>query len=101
MFWLFIVPIAALLLGLAKMPIGYYTFLRIIVCLASVVIAAGVYDQKKEISGGVVLFAIIAILFNPFFPIYLNKEVWSVIDLITAAIFGVFYFTYRQESNNC
>ena len=75
-----------LFLAFAKLPIGYYTFLRIVVTLVSIIIIVA------ELNGGlnfwVILFSFIAIVFNPIFPIYLgHKSIWEVIDIICGIIF--------------
>lgn len=88
MIWLFIIPATFLLIGIADLPIGYYTFLRIVVCLSSSVIAYGCYSREKKINFGAALFGVIALLFNPIIPVYLqNKEIWTVIDIISAISF--------------
>ena len=45
----------------------------------------------KENNGLIVIFSIILIVFNPIFPIRLNRELWLPIDLITAAIYFYHY----------
>ncbi|MGL4332445.1 MAG: DUF6804 family protein [Bacteroidales bacterium] len=42
-----------------------------------------------------VVFILIAILFNPLIPVYLNKELWSFIDLIGAVFFGI--LAYKEK----
>lgn len=99
MFWFFIIPIAVLIIGLFDLPIGYYTFLRIIVCICGFLIAYVFYLQKRVVNGGAVLFSLIAIFFNPIIPIYLNrKSVWTTIDLITAIIFAIAFFYFKQKN---
>ena len=74
---------------------GYYTLLRFIVCAVAVYCAFLAYSQSKEdwtwIFGG------IAVLFNPIIPIYLNRELWSVIDVIVAGVFVVSFFFVKVK----
>jgi len=84
-----IVIAALLLLAIASLPIGYYTFLRIVVCIASVVLCIVYFENIKLLA---IIFGIIAILFNPILPIYLSKETWIPIDVITAIVFVVSVF---------
>ena len=84
-----IVIAALLLLAIATLPIGYYTFLRIVVCIASVVLCVVYFENKKPLA---IIFGAIAILFNPILPIYLSKEIWIPIDVITAIIYVVSIF---------
>lgn len=77
-----------LLLALLNLPMAYYTFLRIIVTIGAIAIVV------KELGTGfnfwVISFAVVAILFNPLIPIYLNdKEAWMPIDIIAAILFIV------------
>jgi len=79
---------AFLLLALMNLPMGYYTFLRIIVTIGAVVIVV------KELENGfnfwVIAFGIMAILFNPLIPVYLqDKEAWMPIDFTAAVLFIV------------
>lgn len=38
---------------------------------------------------------VIAILFNPFAPIYLNKAIWAVVDLVVA----LYFLIHKKEIN--
>ena len=76
----------SLFLAIIDLPIGYYTFLRILVTIgASSVILT---EISKGINFWIIIFGIIAILFNPIIPVYLNdKSVWIPIDIIAAIFF--------------
>jgi hypothetical protein len=88
---LLLVVAALLFLALAKLPIGYYTFLRIAVTIVSGIIVAE--ELKNGINTSVIVFAIIAILFNPIIPIYIgSKSSWMPIDVICGIVFIVKYF---------
>lgn len=77
---------AALLLvwAIAPNPYPYYVLLRFVVC--------GVcgYTAYRYSQAGSTIFAWIfsglAVLFNPFLPIYLASELWMPIDLVAASI---------------
>ena len=97
MIWIFIVPIALLLIGLADLPTGYYTLVRIVVCLVSVLSCYLSYKSDEKIGIATVTFGFIALLFNPIIPIYLHeKEIWTVIDIVTAILLGARYFTLKN-----
>lgn len=60
----------------------FFTLLRFVVCGSTAYVAWLAYkDQQEKWSW---LFGAIAILFNPLLPIYLTREIWVVIDFITA-----------------
>lgn len=86
--------IAATLLFVAvfNLPIGYYTFMRIGVTIASILLIR--QEIGKGINTWVILFAIIIITFNPILPIYLgSKSTWIPIDIIAGATLLIFAFT--------
>ena len=74
-----------LLIALGHHPYGYYTFLRWAVCIAAVVVALVAWRSDAEWATWP--FAGIAILFNPFVPIYLQRSTWRPIDVICAIAF--------------
>ena len=82
-------------LGMADMPIGYYTLLRIAVTIGA--IAVIIQEFENIITPWIIIFAIIAILFNPIIPFYLHeKNTWVVIDLVLAILFGIKAFNNKS-----
>ena len=93
-----ILAIGAVLLvaGCFSLPIGYYTFLRITTFIISVVCIVLVYDSKVfwQIAG----LAVLAIIFNPFLPIYLpSKAAWVAIDACGAIFMAITAYLIRHE----
>ncbi len=86
---------AMLLLAIADLPYGYYTFLRIIVTIVAGITAFIASEQENKT--WMILFGAVAILFNPIIPIYLDKDTWLIIDVIVAILFGVSTFTVKIE----
>ncbi len=78
-----------LFIAILPLPIGYFTFLRICVSIASIM---SILQYRKENNQNLVIcFGIILILFNPIFPIHFySKGIWIFIDIITASIFTYF-----------
>lgn len=73
-----------LVIGIFSMPIGYYTFLRIIIsCIAAY--NAIHYFNKSNIL--FICFFLLTVLYNPIIPIVLNKDHWIILNIITL-IFG-------------
>ncbi len=67
-----------------NLPIEYYALLRIVVFIGSLLIIISL--SKKNI--WIVVFGIIAILFNPIIPVYLYlKPYWIPIDIISGILF--------------
>jgi len=79
-----IVASVMLLAALLPWPYGYYVLLRWVVCG---VCAWSAYSaaQSQKVSWAWAL-GIIAVMFNPIFPIYLNRAVWTLIDIVAAAV---------------
>ena len=93
--------ISAILLaiGCFPLPIGYYTFLRIVVFVVCVILI--INDNKKGLNWSNIALGITGIIFNPIIPIYLHeKGVWVVIDAICAILFAVkTYQFYKSEQS--
>ena len=87
-----------LFLAIIDLPIGYYTFLRILVTIGAIGII--IKDIENGINFWIIIFGIIIILFNPLIPIYLNdKSAWIPIDIITAVLFLIKSFTLNKQKN--
>ena len=61
---------------------GFFTILRFVVFSSTAYVAYLAYQAQKE--GWVFFLGAIALLFNPFIPVYLTRDVWVVIDFITS-----------------
>lgn len=72
-----------LLIALAPLPLGYYTFMRWGVTVAAIAMCTVAYKGNQ----GTWLFLLIpiAILFNPISPVYMTRESWAPFDVIAAA----------------
>ena len=86
-----------LFLALADLPIGYYTLLRIVVTIGAIGIVSTEFENGFNF--WVITFGIIAIVFNPLIPIYLNdKDTWMPIDIVVAILFLVKSFNYKIKT---
>lgn len=63
---------------------GCYVFLRYISCAVFTYLAFKAYAQEKE--SWTWILGAVAVLYNPFFTIHLNRGLWSVVNLITIGI---------------
>lgn len=89
----YLIIIAALccFFGIFNLPIGYYTFLRIIVFGVSLII---ILNEFRNRNFWFIAFLLILILFNPFFPVYLYlKPIWVVIDIIVGLLLLLYFYT--------
>jgi len=94
--WFSIASGILLLLGILNgWPYGYYIFLRWAVCGAAIFNAIGF--SKSKLTGWVLVFGALAFLFNPLFPVYLNKSSWVGIDLISAILFFLSAYSIKDK----
>lgn len=82
-----IITILMLLWALTDHPYGYYQILRWVVMGVTGYIAYLSYEQGKVVWTWTMV--IIALLFNPVFPLYLGREMWMFIDLIVAVLISI------------
>ena len=88
--WFNILAVIVLLVAITDQPYSYYQFLRWAIMLIGAYTAYIAYNNKQN--NWAWAFGIIAILFNPIFPFYMQKSTWQLIDLITAVVFSVKIF---------
>lgn len=85
-----------LFLAVLPFPIGYYTFLRIVVSIGSIVALIRIYNGAIDF--WIVVFGILILLFNPIIPIYFgDKNIWIPIDFIAGILFTVFALSTRDR----
>jgi hypothetical protein len=89
--------------GIFKLPIEYYAFLRILVSVGALIVIYNAFVFKTQYWS--TIFIIILILFNPVFPIYLyRKNIWVPIDIITGILFLLIGFVekldFKKEGEN-
>lgn len=91
-----IFAILMLAFALLDNPYGYYQILKWIICGFTAYLAYLAY--KNDETAWTWIFGIIAILFNPIAPIYLNREIWSVIDV--AVVIIIFISLFQKKLNS-
>ena len=74
----------ALVLCFADMPYGYYNLIRYASCIIFGLMAY--IENKDKNMPKFILYAAIAILFQPFIKIALGRDLWNFIDIIAAII---------------
>lgn len=80
----------SLFIALLDWPIAYYTLLRTLVFTGALLV---IFFIKPKPFLWVLIFAAIAIMFNPIVPIYLyRKAYWLPIDIISGVLFLVIPF---------
>ena len=83
-------------IGIFRLPIEYYTFLRILISIGALLVLYNTLSSKQHYFS--IIFLVIFILFNPVFLIYLyRKNIWIPIDIITGILFLLISFIERKE----
>ncbi len=65
---------------LAKMPYGYYQFVRFIALVGFVFLSYRSYEKNDKTLA--FIFASLAILFQPFLKISLGRQLWNIMDVV-------------------
>lgn len=71
-----------LFLCLADMPYGFYQLVRFAAAGAFAYLSYDYFKAKKDGLG--VTFAALAILFQPFFKVALERTIWNLVDILVA-----------------
>ena len=82
--WAYIIPAALSLIALLELPYGYYQFLRIVVTGICVWLATWHQGQGRIVM--LILFATLAILFNPVFKIHMEREVHAIFNILVSTV---------------
>ncbi len=87
--------IMLLLCFITRLPHGYYTLLRLVIFITSVIIAIAAFKFKKKAWS--ITVGLIAFLFNPIVPVYLNKSTWKLIDLAVVVLFIILLLKINKD----
>ena len=83
--WLFCMKIVLailLLLCLLDMPYGYYQLVRVWAFIEFSYL--GIRAHRKGSLPGIIIYATLTVLFQPFAKIALGRELWMIMDLVVA-----------------
>lgn len=81
--WFTILAGIMLLLAIPSIwPYSYYQLLRWVVAIVAYYNAYLAYEAKQN--NWMIVMGVIAIVFNPIAPFYLDKSTWGFLDLITS-----------------
>ena len=87
---------ALMLICLAPMPYGYFTLVRVLAMVVFGIYAYKCYKAKKDVWTWT--FVTLALLFQPFAKIALDRLVWNVIDVIVAiGLIGLFFWDRNER----
>lgn len=87
---------AILLLCLFDMPYGFYSFVRFAAAAAFCYFAYNAHESGNK--DRMILFIILAILFQPFFKIPLGRVIWNIVDVVVAAFLVYLLYKHVKDS---
>lgn len=70
-------------------PYGYFMLLRLVVCGAAAWLACSLL-QRETFRGLGWAFAVLALLYNPLFRVHFEREIWVVLNILSAVLFAIF-----------
>jgi len=79
-------------------PYAYYTLLRWVCCGVFAYLAFQSFEQKMQ--GWVWILGGTALLYNPVFRVHLNREIWSVVNVVTIIIAGASILTFKIKKDD-
>ena len=95
--FLFIPAGLLIISNLVAFQVGFDTFVKMVICFSSVTIIFYAFKSAKGINETIIIFSLILILFNPVIPIYLDRELWLPINLLTSSIYIYGYFNVLKN----
>ena len=81
----------ALAVALLPMPYGYYQVLRWVCCIGFLFLGLPAEGNRK------LIWFVLAGVYNPIVPVHAGRELWMVINLVTA---GWLFLAYRKSEGD-
>ena len=89
-----IISIIFLLLAMIEgLPYGFFTLLRLVVFGTTAYLTWLAYRIEKQTWSWI--FSFIALIFNPFTPLCLGRDLWVIVDLLVAVFLIISIFTFK------
>lgn len=81
-------------------PYGYYILLRWVCCGIFAYLAFRAFEYEKQ--GWVWILGITALVYNPIFRVHLNRQLWTIINVVTIgiAVASILAFKVKNDKNN-
>ena len=83
---LLVIAILMTLAALFSPPYAYYEVLRFVLCGLFTYSVVSSWERASYTL--LFLMGAVAIIYNPLVPFHLNREIWVVVNLITAGLLG-------------
>lgn len=83
-------------LCLVDMPYGFYQFVRFAGLIGFVILIYQTHRQGRQTE--MIIYAGLALLFQPFFKIALGRQMWNLVDVIVGV--GLLISIFMKPKNN-
>lgn len=83
-------------LCLADMPYGYYQFVRFAGLLGFALLAYKAHEQGRQTE--MIIYGGLALLFQPFFKIALDRQMWNIVDVVVGVGLLISIFLNLRKS---
>jgi uncharacterized membrane protein YobD (UPF0266 family) len=83
-------------LCLADMPYGFYQFVRFAGLIGFALLAYQAKQQGRQTE--MIIYGILALLFQPFFKIALGRQMWNIVDVLVGIGLLISIFMKPKES---
>ena len=93
--WLSIAVAVACLLAMGDWPYGYYQLLRLFLTGYAAWLAWLTFKTDRTTWGWA--FAILAVLYNPIFKFSLGRDLWELVNLVSAGVILAELWGYRAS----
>lgn len=80
---------------LTDMPYGYFQFVRFAGLIGFTILAYNAHEKRRPIE--MIVYAGLALLFQPFFKIALGRQIWNFVDIVVGVGLLVSLFIKRGE----
>jgi FtsH-binding integral membrane protein len=77
-------------------PYAYFQFMNWVVAIAALMVLNEATRNDKTVL--VLVFGLVAIIFNPLAPFYLSPDIWQILDLATALLFGLSLWLVKKSA---
>lgn len=96
--WIKIVLAILLFVCVLQMPYGYYQLVRFLALVGFGILAFQANQDNNDMA--TIIFAALALLFQPFFKIALGRDIWNIVDVIVGIGLLVSLFNFKKENLN-
>ena len=83
-------------LCLADMPYGYYQLVRFIALIGFAILAYQALEKESHTE--MIIYAGLALLFQPLFKIALGRDIWNLVDVVVGIALIISIFIQPKES---